>query len=107
MRESQDNETGAGQCLVSEPILRLLGRRSVIGQPIGLDNEVEVRPAEVDPKSMDTFLGFRLRQLGSSDQPEKSPLQLRISQGEGGSVENAPKRASARRSVMSLQFHAK
>jgi hypothetical protein len=48
VREAQAREPGGGVGLVAKAIARLLCRRSVISEAVGLHDEAQIRPVEID-----------------------------------------------------------
>ena len=51
--EAQRGEAGGGVDLVASPVAGLLGGSTVITQPVGLDDEAQLGPVEVDAKAVD------------------------------------------------------
>ncbi len=49
VREAQADESGGRQDLIAAPVACLLGRRAVVAEAVGLDDQAELRPVEVDP----------------------------------------------------------
>ena len=90
MGESQNSESGGGQCLVSLPVLGLLSRRPVIAQPVGLNHEPQLRPKEIHTETIHMPLRFRLRQPRLPNQPQESSFQFRVTQGEGVPIQDPP-----------------
>ncbi len=64
--------------LVAQPVPSLLGRRAVVAQPVGLDDEAEVRPVEVDFELIHPLAGQRDGQagLGASGRKRRSSSSL-------------------------------
>jgi len=50
--------------LVAASVLRLLRRRPVITQAVRFDDQLELRPMEVDLEPVDDDAGLRIRQPG-------------------------------------------
>jgi hypothetical protein len=90
--EAQRGEAGGCVHLVSEPIPSLLGRRSVITQPVGLDDQAQVGPVEVDAKAVYAALGQRRRQAYAADERQEAPLELAVSQAQGLAIEQRAQR---------------
>jgi hypothetical protein len=57
--------------LVAQMIPCLLGGSPVVGQAVGLDDQSQVRPKEVDPESVEALLRERHRQTHFGDQAEE------------------------------------
>jgi len=53
--------------LVAEPISGLLSGRAVVAQAVGLDDQAEVGPPDVDPAAVHVGAGERLRETGLAD----------------------------------------
>jgi hypothetical protein len=60
--------------LVSQPIGALLRGRSVIAQAVGLHNQAELGPIEVDPVAVDHALRLGLRQTSPAHDRQKAAL---------------------------------
>jgi hypothetical protein len=58
-------------CLIAKPISRLLGRRPVVTEAVGLDYQVEIRPVEVDLEAVPTRAGERPWKAGGESQGRK------------------------------------
>jgi hypothetical protein len=67
----------------------------VVAQAVGLDDQAEVRPEEVDSVSIDSLLGERLREPGPARNPQESLFELGVGEGEGRTVENFTQHARA------------
>jgi hypothetical protein len=59
--EAKAAEPGGGVPLIAKPITCLLGRRSVIAEPIGFDDKTKIGPEEVDLKPVHPLTGERQR----------------------------------------------
>jgi hypothetical protein len=64
VREPQRDEPRGGVSLVTQPIARLLRGRAVVAKAVGLNNQAELRPEEVDVVPVDASL--RMRAIKSS-----------------------------------------
>src|SRR5436190_466903 len=87
--EAQHGEPCGGKGLVADPVARLLHRRSVIAKAVGLDDESELRPIEVDPNAGEPPLRGGRRQAGTPSDGKKSPFQLGLGEAEGRAIEDA------------------
>jgi hypothetical protein len=76
MGEAKLGEPGSGVRLVPKAVTRLLRRRSVVAQAVGLDNEAQLGPEEVHPEAVHSLLGQRSRQAGSPRDRDEAPLEL-------------------------------
>jgi hypothetical protein len=81
--------------LIAAPVTRLLGGRAVVAQAVGLDDEAEVRPEEVDPEAVEPLLCEGRGQTRPPGDGEKAALELRVGEGEGVAVEEVAKGGSA------------
>ncbi|HEU4739615.1 MAG TPA: hypothetical protein VFS54_11145 [Solirubrobacterales bacterium] len=82
--------------LVAEPVASLLGRRSVVAQPIGLDHQAQVRPVEVDFEFVHPLAGERHRQAGLGGQRHKAPFQFLLGEPKSPPVEDLAEPGNAR-----------
>jgi hypothetical protein len=94
-REAQRGQSRDGVGLITPPVLRLLGRRPVVAQPVGLDHQAELRPVEVNAKAIQLDLGQRRRQAGASGKRQEKTLESGVGQGEGLSVEQVAQMTAA------------
>src|SRR6187401_1637821 len=62
MGEPQRGKPRGGVRLISKAIPRLLGRRAVIAQAVGLDHKSEVGPEEIDLEAIEHQAGLGERQ---------------------------------------------
>ena len=51
VREPQRRQSGRGVRLIAPAVVALLRRRAVVAQTVGLDDESELGPVEVDAES--------------------------------------------------------
>jgi len=73
--------------LVAKPVFRLLGGGAVVAQAVGLDDQAEVGPVEVDVESVELDLRLGLGQAdAAADRPE-ALLELRVGERERAEVE--------------------
>ena len=62
--------------MVAAVVARLLGGSAVVAEPVGLDDETEVGPVEVDFESVEAHSGDRQRQVGVAQQSQEAALEL-------------------------------
>ncbi len=86
--EAERRQAGGEVGLVPLAILRLLGRSAVVGEPVGLDDESEIRPEEVDAMTRNRLLGEGKAEAGSGDEADLLAERLRVDpiQGPAGEV---------------------
>ena len=60
--EAKRRETRGEMGLIAQAIPRLLARGAVVAQTIGLDDEPQIRPEEINPEAVEALLGERNRQ---------------------------------------------
>jgi hypothetical protein len=89
MSEPQDHQAGRDMSLVTKPVSCLLTWRSVIAQPIGLNDQSELWPMEVDTEAVESLLSQWFRQSRGPNEPEEHPLKLRVCEPEGAPIEKA------------------
>lgn len=82
--------------LISNSVAHLLRGCSVITQPVGLDDQAEVRPEEVDREPVDAAAGLGWREAGLADEAHEAPLQLGVREGEGVAVEGVAQHLGTR-----------
>lgn len=63
--EPQRRQASRRVGLIATPVARLLGGRAVVAQPVGLDDQAEVRPEEVDSEVVEVSLRQRRGQTGA------------------------------------------
>jgi hypothetical protein len=88
--EAQRREPGGSVHLVAHVIARLLSRSVVVEQAVGLYNQSQVWPQEVDLEAVDPGFRFRHRQADVFRKRQKEPLEARASETEGAPVEPPP-----------------
>jgi hypothetical protein len=86
--------------LIPLAVARLLCGRAVVPQPIGLDDQAELRPVEVHSESIHPLLRQRSGQAGPGDQPEEAALEFRVGEGERSPVEQLAKSRNSGTSAM-------
>jgi hypothetical protein len=64
----------------------------VIPKAIGLDDQPELRPMEIDAETLHSLLGFRLGQSRPPNESQEPPFELRVRQGERASIKDPPQR---------------
>jgi hypothetical protein len=92
MGEAERRQSGSRVDLIAAPISRLLRRRAVVSQSIGLDDQTQLGPEEIHAKAVDMSAGLRRWQASSLDQSEKSPLELGVGQPENAAIKDADER---------------
>jgi hypothetical protein len=95
MREAEWRQPCRGVSLVPAAVTRLLDRRAVISQPVGLDHKTEFRPEEVDKKTVDAHPRVRCRETDGFDEPKEPAFELRVRQPEDPAIKQAAKRGDA------------
>jgi hypothetical protein len=90
--EAEPLDVRDGVRLVADEVLRLLGRGAVIAEAVGLHDEAEVGPVEVDFEAVDRCLGVRLRQAGSARDRDEEAFEFRGGEDEGRRVEEVAQR---------------
>ena len=96
MGEAQGAKAGADVRLVAADVIRLLGRGPVMAEAVGLDDEAEVRPEEVDAMTAEARLGVWRRQPSGADQSEEAPLEGVLGAAESLRVEDRLQSSQAR-----------
>jgi hypothetical protein len=87
--EPQRGPAGGHVRLVADAVGGLLRRRAVVAQAVGLDDEVELRPEEVDPVAVDLALGKGPRQTGAPCDREEQALEVAVGERERPRIERA------------------
>jgi hypothetical protein len=82
--------------LIPNPVAGLLGRRAVIADAVGLDDQPERAPVEVDLEAVDPGARLGQRQAGAAGDREESPLELGVGEGERATVEGLAQVGGAR-----------
>ncbi len=85
--EAQGRQTCSLMFLVTPAVAALLVRGAVVTETVGLDNQPQVGPVEVDPIAVDALLSQRLRKVGGARDWQEVALQLGVGEREGGLVE--------------------
>src|SRR3982751_979211 len=93
--EAQRSEAGRDVGLVTPPVARLLRRGAVIAQAVGLDDQAQVGPVEVDAEAVHSCLRLRLWQARALDNREEAPLEGGLRQRETAAIEEAFDRRGA------------
>jgi hypothetical protein len=96
VREAQADEPRRDVLLVTPQILRLLLRRAVIGESVGLDDQPQLRPVEVDLVTVDDLPRQRARKPGPQGDRNERTLQAGPREAEGADIEDLPQRLLAR-----------
>src|SRR3982750_968090 len=106
MGETERGQAGRGVGLRAEGVAGLGGRGAVIAPAVGLNNEAQVRPEEVDLELVDHVFGQRGRQPRGGSERTKEPFQLVVRKAEGVLVEDVTEEAYARLARVLLKFPA-
>jgi len=88
--EPQVGQTGRRVGLIADPITRLLGRRPVVAKPIGLDDQTEIRPEEIDLEAVDPAPGERQGKPSRFDHGQEASLELGVGEAEAALAEHLP-----------------
>jgi hypothetical protein len=91
--EAQRPEAGCEVGLVTKPVLRLLRGSAVIAQAVGLDDEPEARPEEIDRKSVHPFTRPWPWEAGPAGDRQEAAFELRVGEHERPSVERLAQHA--------------
>src|SRR5205814_5987972 len=91
MREAKPRQAGGRVRLVAEGVPGLLGRGAVVAEAVRFDDEVELRPVEVDLEAVEMDPGQWFREARGAGDGQKPALELRIGQDECVAVEEAAK----------------
>src|SRR4051794_8065684 len=81
--------------LVAQPVLRLLRGSAVIAQAVGLYNESELWPVEVDAEAVEPLLSFGLWETGLAGDRHEALLVHGVGHREGAVVEKLAERPRA------------
>lgn len=76
MGEAERDQSGGGVGLVAEGVAGLGGRGAVIAPSVGLDDETELWPKEVDLESVDDGSGPREGEPSSEGEGEEEAFEL-------------------------------
>src|ERR1700743_3870380 len=88
MGEAQGAQARPGMDLIAAEVHRLLGGGPVMAQAVGLDDEAEGGPEEIDSISAQPALGLGRRNAGLTDDREEAPLERVRRPTEGLRVED-------------------
>ena len=92
--------------LVAPEVHRLLGRGAVMAEAVGLDDEAEVGPEEVDPIAAEAALGLGRGKAGLADDREEAPLERVRGAAEGLRVEDPLQPTDARAARLLVERRA-
>jgi hypothetical protein len=106
MAEPQVRGAGDGMVVVAFEVLCLLGWGAVIGEAVGLDDEVEGRKVKVDFVAVDVDGGAWERQTGVAGERKEGALQFGARVAEGTSVEDLPKPSNTALAVVVIERFA-
>jgi hypothetical protein len=81
--------------LVTLPIPRLLRRRAVISEAVGLDDEPEFRPVEIDLEAVHAASGPGLGKAGSTSDRQEPALELGVGERERWAIEQLSQRRNS------------
>jgi hypothetical protein len=104
--EAQLGEPRGGVGLVAEPIPGLLGGGAVVAEAIGLDDEPEARPVEVDFEVVDPLAREGRRQTRFAREWEEATFQFLFGEAEGAAVEDVAQPGDAGLSHAGLECRA-
>jgi hypothetical protein len=90
--EAERRHAGGSVRLVALAISRLLRRRAVVSQPVGLDDQAELGPVEVDPEAVDAASRAGPGKARPTRYRQEAPLELGVGEREGAAVEEPSKR---------------
>jgi len=93
--EAQRNESGCRVGLIAAPVLCLLRGRSVIAEPVGLHDQAELGPVEVDAEAVHVALRQWRGQARTARDRKETALELGVGEGEGVAVEQTAERGDA------------
>jgi hypothetical protein len=85
--EAEWHPPGGDVLLVTPVVRRLLRRRAVVTKAVGLDDEAQVGPVEVDAVVAQPDLGLRERKAGGAGEREEELLEPRLGEDERVAVE--------------------
>ena len=85
--EAQRCEPGGDMGLVPQVVASLLGRSAVVAQAVGLDDQMQLWPQEVDLEAVDPDFRLRQWQADVPGQGQEKALEVGASQTEGAAVE--------------------
>ena len=94
--EAQRAQAAAGVGLVAPHVDRLVGGGAVVGEAVGLDDEAERGPVEVDAVAAEVGLGGRRGQAGGAGDRQEAALERGLGAAEGLGGEDAAQAATAR-----------
>ncbi len=87
VREPETCQPRRGMGLIPAAIARLLDGSAVVGEAVGLDDQTQIAPVEVDDEPIQADAGLRLGQARAPRDREEPALQLRFGQYERVAVE--------------------
>ena len=68
-------QSGGGVRLVAQAVPGLLGRRAMVSQAVGLDDQPEIGPVEIDLVAVESLLRLGSRKTGLADYREEEALE--------------------------------
>ena len=99
VREAKAGQARRRQRLIAHTVLGLLRGRAVITQAVGLDDEAQVRPIEVDPEATDVGLCAGFGETGTACDGQEVALELRVGESEGPAIEGLRRTATPGRNA--------
>jgi hypothetical protein len=103
MSEAQRRVSGGQVLLIATTITRLLRRRAVVAQPIGLHHEPQIGPEEVDAKAVEVFAGEGQRQPRPRREWQEESLEFRVGEPKRATVEQLAQPRNASPPPVSLE----
>ena len=86
VREAERRQTGGHMRLITEAIARLLRRRAVISKTVGLYDQTQIGPEEVDPEPVHLLARQRYWQARRRSERDEQALELRVGEAEGVAI---------------------
>ncbi len=105
--EPKRREPGGKMVLVAATISGLLRGSSVVAQPIGLDDQPQVGPEEVDAIAAEVFARDGHRQSRLRHEWQEEPLEFGVGEPKRAPVEQLPQPRNAPAPSVSLKLSAK
>lgn len=104
--EAQRRVPRSEMILVATTIARLLGGSAVVAQAIGLDNQPQVGPEEVDAKAAEVLARERHRKPCLLRERQEEPLELGIGEPKRAPVKQLPQPRNAPATPIPLELRA-
>lgn len=90
--EAEGGQPRGGMCLITHAVPCLGDRRPVIVETIGLDDEAEIRPEEIDLEPVDVGFRQRGREARALGDRSEEHLQVGIGEAKGIPIQQVAKR---------------